>query len=206
MSEIWGIVLAAGESKRMKVQKLLLPYHGKTMIEQVIGNVISSEVDHALVVVGCDKDEIVGATNHLHVTYCFNDQYKRGMLSSVKLAFRSLPGEFGAALVFQGDQPGITPDAVTLIIGAYRQFNKGIVIPVFQKRRGHPILIDHKYREEIEKLDENIGLRDLACKFPGDVLEVEVNSPGILMDIDTREEYLKSVNSNETIPGLPGVH
>ncbi len=206
MSEIWGIVLAAGESKRMKVQKLLLPYHGKSMIEQVIGNVISSEVDNTLVVVGCDKDEIVGATDHLPVSYCFNEQYKQGMLSSVKSGFRSLPDEFDAALVFQGDQPGISPEVVKVIIEAYLQFNKGIVIPVFQKRRGHPVLIDHKYRKEIEKLDENVGLRDLACKFPADVLEVEVNLPGILMDIDTREEYLISVNSNETITGYPGVH
>lgn len=205
MSEIWAIVLAAGASTRMKKQKLLLPYDGKTMIEQVILNVISSRVDHTLVVVGCDKDQILGAVNHLPVSFCHNDAYNRGMLSSVKMAFRTLPEQYDAALVFQGDQPLITPGAVNVVIDAYRQSGKGIVIPVYNQRRGHPVLIDHKYREEIDHLDASVGLRDLACKFPGDVLEVAVNLPGILIDLDTREEYLKVINLTETVPGNPGV-
>jgi CTP:molybdopterin cytidylyltransferase MocA len=194
MSEIWGIVLAAGESKRMKVQKLLLLYQGKTMIEKVIENVTHSGVDNTLVVVGSNKDEILGVIDHLPVSHCYNDNYKQGMLSSVKCGFRSLPGTFEAALVFLGDQPMIPSEAVNIVIQAYRQSNKGIVIPVYQKKRGHPLLIDMKYREEIEKLEEQEGLRGLACKFPEDVLEVEVNLPGILRDIDTREEYLNAIN------------
>lgn len=194
MSEIWGIVLAAGESTRMKVQKLLLPYQGKTMIEKVIANVTYSGVDNTLVVVGSNKNEILKVIDLLPVSHCYNDNYKQGMLSSVKCGFRSLPGTFEAALVFLGDQPMIPSEAVNIVIQAYRQSNKGIVIPVYQKKRGHPLLIDMKYREEIEKLEEQEGLRGLACKFPEDVLEVEVNLPGILRDIDTREEYLNAIN------------
>jgi molybdenum cofactor cytidylyltransferase len=194
MSDIWGIVLAAGESSRMKVQKLLLPYQGKTIIEKVIENVKLSGADNTLVVVGSDKDEILGVIEHLPVSYCYNYNYKQGMLSSVKFGFRSLPETFGAALIFLGDQPMVPVEAVNAIILAYRQSHKGIVIPVFEKKRGHPLLIDSKYRDEIEKLEEREGLRSLACKFPADVLEVEVDLPGILVDLDTREEYEKAVN------------
>jgi molybdenum cofactor cytidylyltransferase len=196
MNEIWAIVLAAGKSSRMKTQKLLLPFQGKTMIEKVIGNVTNSAVDRTLVVVGCNKDEILAVIDYLPVSHCYNENYKQGMLSSVKAGFRSLPETFEAALVFPGDQPMITPEAVNIVIRAYRQSNKGIVIPVFQKRRGHPLLINSKYREEIEKLEDQEGLSGLACKFPEDVLEVDVNLPGILKDIDTPGEYLESIKSN----------
>lgn len=194
MSDIWGIVLAAGESSRMKVQKLLLPYQGKTIIEKVIENVKLSGVDNTLVVVGSDRDEILGVIEHLPVSSCYNHNYKQGMLSSVKLGFRSLPGTFGAALVFLGDQPMVPAEAVNIILLAYRQSHKGIVIPVYKKKRGHPLLIDSKYRDEIEKLEDRESLRSLASKFPTDVLEVEVNLPGILADLDTPEEYNRAVN------------
>lgn len=196
--EIWGIVLAAGASKRMKVQKLLLPYHGKPMIEKVIENVTNSEVNRTVVVVGCNKDEVIGAIGHLPVLYCYNDNYENGMLSSVKAGFRSLPESVEAVLVFQGDQPMITAEVVNIVIHAYRQSNHGIVIPVYQKKRGHPLLIDSKYREEIEKLEDVEGLRGLARKYPEDVLEVDVNLPGILRDIDTPEDYLNAINESDS--------
>jgi molybdenum cofactor cytidylyltransferase len=193
-SGFWGIILAAGESKRMQVQKLLLPFQGKSMIEKVIENVTGSEVDHTMVVVGCDKDEILEKIGYLPVSHCMNVNYKQGMLSSVKCGFGSLPALFEAALVFPGDQPLITAEAVNVVIRAYRQSGKGIVIPVFQGKRGHPLLVSSSYREAIEKLDDGDGLRGLALKFPDDVLEVQVNTPGILRDIDTPEEYRRAIN------------
>jgi CTP:molybdopterin cytidylyltransferase MocA len=194
MAEIWGIILAAGESKRMKVQKLLLPFQGKTMIEKVIENVTRSEVDQVMVVVGCNGDEILDTISYMPVFHCLNVNYKEGMLTSVKCGFGSLPDRIEAALVFPGDQPLIPAEAVNTVIRAHRQFGKGIVIPVFQKKRGHPLLVGSRYREEIENLDDGEGLRGLALKYDEDVLEVEVNSPGILRDIDTPEAYMEAMN------------
>ena len=194
MSDIWGMILAAGESKRMKVQKLLLPFEGKTMIERVIENVIHSGVDNTLVVIGSHSDEILKIIEHLPITTCYNNNYKQGMLSSIKCGVRSLPANYDAVLVFLGDQPMIPKEAVNMVIQAYKNSNKGIVIPTFQKERGHPLLIERRYREEIEKLEESEGLRALAVKFADDVLEVETNLPGILRDIDTKEEYEDAIN------------
>jgi len=116
MGKIWAIILAAGESKRMKVPKMLLPFHGKTMIEKVIGNVIGSEVFHILVVLGSYRDEIRGSISHLQVNHCYNENYRKGMLSSVQCGFKNLPADFDAVLVFPGDQPFIEPDVINLII------------------------------------------------------------------------------------------
>jgi len=194
MKEIWAIILAAGESKRMQVPKMLLPFHGKTMIERVIGNVTGSEVFHTLVVLGSNRDEILGSISHLPVTHCFNENYRNGMLSSVQCGFKNLPADFDAVLVFPGDQPFIEPDIINLVIRSFRETGRGIVIPVYEKKRGHPLLISSRYKDVIGTLDENEGLRSLTELYREDVLEVKTNSPGILKDFDTREDYLNEIN------------
>ena len=193
-SGLWAIILAAGESRRMKEPKMLLAYMGKTIIEKVIENVLSSNIEKALVVVGAEHETIIKVISGLKVTYCYNEHYKEGMLSSVICGFRSLPDNFEAALVFQGDQPFINCDTINKIITDYRKSDKGIGIPVYKNKRGHPIIINSKYRNEIEKLNADEGLRSLAGKHQNDVLEIKINAPEILRDIDTREDYLDEIN------------
>ena len=78
MSEIWAIILAAGESKRMKSPKMLLPVEGKTLIGKVIENVLESEIDKVVVVTGAYREEIEKITDSLSVLHCYNDNYKDG--------------------------------------------------------------------------------------------------------------------------------
>jgi molybdenum cofactor cytidylyltransferase len=194
MSKIWAIILAAGESKRMKVPKMLLLFNGKTMIEKVIENVTQSEVFCTLVVLGSYRDEILASISYLPINHCYNENYRKGMLSSVQCGFKNLPLHYDAVLVFPGDQPFIEPDVINLIINAYRETGKGIIIPVYRKKRGHPMLIDFKYRDVINNLKDNEGLRALSNKYQEDVFEVRTKSPGILKDFDTKEDYLNEIN------------
>jgi molybdenum cofactor cytidylyltransferase len=193
MGEIWAVILAAGESKRMGLPKMLLTFSGMTMIEKVITNVSESKIDKIIVVLGAYRDALVELISKLPVKYCYNDNYKKGMLSSVRCGFRNLSSVCRAVLVFQGDQPLITSNAINEVIEAYLSSGKGIVIPVYKGRRGHPLLIDIKYRDEIEKLNPDKGLRSLACMFSDDVLEVDTNESGILTDFDTYEQYKKEL-------------
>jgi molybdenum cofactor cytidylyltransferase len=192
--EIWAIILAAGESKRMKVPKMLLPFNGKTMIEMTIMNVINSEVFNTLVVLGSYRDEICGVISSLPVTICINDNYREGMLSSVQCGLRNIPESAGAVLIIPGDQPLIEPAVINRVINAYRSLKKGIVMPVFKGRRGHPLLIDRKYIDEIKSYGNNEVLSSLAGIHKEDVLEVSVNSPEILKDFNTKEDYLIEIN------------
>jgi len=194
MSEIWAIILAAGESKRMGSPKMLLPFMGITIIENVIANVSGSKVDNIMVVLGADRDSIVKLIRTKAVNYCYNENYKDGMLSSVVCGFRNIPIDHSAVLVFQGDQPLITPKAINSVIEVYLSSGKGIVIPVYESKRGHPILIDRKYRNEIQKLNPAEGLRSLALKYSDDVLEVNTDVAGILRDFDTYDEYKNEIN------------
>lgn len=195
MSKICAIILAAGESKRMKVPKMLLDFNGETMIEKVIRNVARSEVSHILVVLGAFREELSRITERLEVPVCYNDRYKSGMLSSVQCGFRNLPDSWDAVMVFPGDQPFIEPGVINELIKAFVESKKRIVIPVYGKKRGHPILIGAEYRNSIAELPEKEGLRSLAQQNPGDVLEVETQTPGILKDFDIYEDYINEINN-----------
>jgi molybdenum cofactor cytidylyltransferase len=194
MGEIWAVILAAGESKRMGSPKMLLPFSSSTMIECVITNVAKSDVDKIIIVLGAEREPLIQLADKLHIEYCYNENYRKGMLSSVQCGLKNLPSVCKATLVFQGDQPLITSDTINVVINAFSSSEKGIVIPVYKKKRGHPILIDMKYRNEIDKLSPDEGLRSLADRFPADVLEVDTAESGILRDFDTYEQYKKEIN------------
>jgi molybdenum cofactor cytidylyltransferase len=196
MNETWAIVLAAGESKRMKVPKMLLPFGRVTMIEKVIGNILESKVDRVLVVLGSYRDEIQSVTSKYPVTVCVNENFRDGMFSSVKCGMSNLPPGASAILVFPGDQPLIDAGIINKVIGGYHKSGKGIVIPVYRKKRGHPLLIDGKYREIVINSITTEGLRWLANDYPEDVFEVSTNSPEILKDLNTKEDYLNAINQN----------
>jgi molybdenum cofactor cytidylyltransferase len=184
-----AIILAAGSSSRMGTQKMLLPFGESTILETVIENILSSSVDSILVVLGANHDEIHEVIKPWPVEVCFNKNHQSGMLSSVICGMNALPDDTGTVLVYLGDQPGISPRVTDTLLEAFHESICEIVIPVTNQRRGHPLLVDFKYKSEIEKLDPEKGLRALMLQFPEDVLEAEIEAPGILLDIDTPEEY-----------------
>lgn len=196
---IWAIILAAGESKRMGSPKLVLPFRGKTIIENVIGNISRSKIENMILVLGADSEKIIKAVEGADVKLCYNENYSQGMLSSVRCGFSSLPHDFRAALVFQGDQPMIGPEITNALIDAYEKSGKGIIIPTFEKKRGHPLMLDSKYRNDIMKLDGEEGLRALAYRFPHDVFEVKVYTQNVLKDIDTEEDYFSEMKQIKQI-------
>ena len=116
------------------------------------------------------------------------------MLSSVQCGLRNIHGSTGAVLIIPGDQPLIEPAVINRVIGAYRRSKKGIVMPVFKGQRGHPLLVDKKYFEEIKSYGKNEVLRSLARIHKDDILEVSVNTAAILKDFDTKEDYLIEIN------------
>ena len=196
---IWAIILAAGESRRMGKQKLLLPFGEKTMIETVIDNAVQSKVDEVLVVLGSGAEKIAekikssflekSLSKKKHVKTTVNPEFRQGMLSSIQWGVKSLPEDTRAALVMLGDQPLIPGSVIDKIVDAHKQTQKGIVLPVYNKKRGHPILIDMKYRDEVKRISPDTGLRALVHNHAEDILEIEVDVPGVLRDIDTVEDY-----------------
>lgn len=195
MNDLGAIVLAAGASTRMKKQKMLLPYGDETIIERVIKNIKSVIEFNIHVVLGSHFEEISKKISNLQVDICINENYPDGMLSSVIRGFDAVSENVKAVLVFLGDQPQIPPEVSRKVLAAWRESEKGIIIPTFDGRRGHPTLIETGYRDEIRNLDKNQGLRQLMKIFQDDVYEVECGRNEILRDIDTPEDYQNEIRS-----------
>lgn len=192
---IWALILAAGESRRMGKPKLLLPYGDATIIEKVVQNVTLSRADRTVVVLGGDRREIEEKLRTVAVRRVINPRYKEGMFSSVRRGLRALPASVRAAVFILADQPDVSTSVIDLLIDAYRRHRKGIVLPVYRKKRGHPLLIDLKYRREIEALSPGIGLRGILRLHPDDILEVKVSSPAVLRDIDDPGDYGRALKA-----------
>ena len=186
---IWAVVLAAGKSERMGSPKMLLPFGRRTLIEKVVAGVMKFRVGGILVVLGDRRGEIERLLRAYPVKPVFNPSFERGMLSSVQKGLEEVPGEARAVLVVLGDQPRAPASVVERIISGFERRGKGIVVPVYLGRRGHPTLIDLKYKREIMKLDPAVGLRQLLLRHPDDILEVRVRTPAVLHDLDRPEDY-----------------
>lgn len=197
MNNIWAIILAAGASTRMNTQKLLLPWKEKTIVETVVVNACKSVHSNVVVVLGSHYEEIMRQINNPLLKYTINTNYMNGMLSSVICGFRTLPEKAEAAFICLGDQPQIAPHIFEQIAHAWKESKKGIIIPTFSGKRGHPVLIETKYKSEIGQLDPEKGLRLLSQKFADDVFEVECDFAEILRDIDTPEDYKKEKTNNQ---------
>jgi len=176
----------------MGTPKMLLPFGKSTIIETVIDNVLRSRADSIHVVLGASYEEIRDSISHLPVHCCHNANHASGMLSSAICGVESLPPSTGSVLFIPGDQPLISHGVIDAVIGAYMSSERGIVVPIHSGRRGHPLLADYKYRDQIIRLDPERGLRALREHYPGDVLEVKVRDSGILADIDTPSDYIKA--------------
>ena len=186
---VWTIILAAGESKRMGRPKMLLPWENSTILETVVWKALSSRSEGVLVVLGADRNKIERLIWRAPVRSVYNEDFAKGMLSSVRTGLKNIPAKAEAAVIALGDQPHIPQESFDLLIDSYKTSEKGILLPTFRGRRGHPILIDMKYREEIFQMEESLGLKGILRAHPDDILEVPINDPGILKDIDTAEDY-----------------
>jgi len=193
---ICAIILAAGESKRIGTPKQLLPFGESTVIETVIKQISQAKVDHIVVVLGHAGEQIAAKLASLPVEITINPHYRKGMLSSIQWGLKTIENRkrYKAALIALADQPAIPTQVFDQLIYEFHQGGKGIVLPVYQGRRGHPVLIDLKYRREIMELKDAIGLRGLLQTHPEDVLEVSVNTDSILRDIDDLQAYQREFN------------
>src|SRR4029453_3232132 len=185
---ISAIVLAAGKSERMGRPKALLPLRGKTFLENILAAISSSPVEETCVVVGHHRDEI-----ERHVVpparIIFNPDYEQGMITSLQAGISSLPSRTSGALLFLVDHPLVDSETIALLVG--KVGGARMFLPTFEGRRGHPVLFGSAILQEILGLSAVQGANIVVHKDPDRIVEVSVNSPGILVDVDTPEDFLK---------------
>jgi molybdenum cofactor cytidylyltransferase len=183
-----AIVLAAGESSRMGRPKLLLPFFGRTIVECTVENVLGSLVSEVMVVTGSEASRISSLFDSRPVRIVWNDDYAEGMVTSIIAGMRCASPDAEAVLVLPGDQPMISSATINLLLAAFEAGHRGMAIPVYRGRTGHPALFSLSYRDELINSPDR-GARGLIYGHPEDVLRVEVDSPEVIADIDTASDY-----------------
>ena len=197
---IHAIVLAAGISRRMGTQKLLLPWDGRTVIERVVGEMAAGCDGHIAVVAreGSGIAKALADTADGRVQIVFNPNTDADMLSSARCGLRALDEDCEGYLVALGDQPTVSAGLIQRMIaafGASRSGSRGIVIPTHNGRRGHPILFTSRYRADVLTQFDGVGLRGLAASHANDVYELAESDPTILTDLDYPEDYRRATRN-----------
>jgi molybdenum cofactor cytidylyltransferase len=188
---VGAIVLAAGMARRMGSMKVLLEWQpGETILEHILRQLASAKLHEVIVVTGHESEQVTQIAHENGVTAVHNPHFEYGeMISSLRVGLESMPDHISAALVVLGDQPQINAQVIRQILLAYWQGKGEIVAPSYQLRRGHPILIDRKFWEELQDLPDGAAPRDVINAHPEIIAYVNVGDDSILRDVDTPQVY-----------------
>jgi len=187
------IVLAAGESKRMGQPKMLLPWGKDTVLGQVISTFQEACIEDIVVVTGGAHEQVERIVNQYGARSVFNRHFASGeMLSSLQLGINAQTPQTQATLIGLGDQPQVQTGTVQLICETFRQRKSWLVVPSFQRRRGHPWLVEKSLWQEILEIKFPQSPRDFLNEHSREIDYVEVDTPTILADLDTPEDYSTS--------------
>lgn len=189
MSKISAILLGAGESKRMGVDKLSLPWGRKTVLEHCFEILLRSKVEKVVVVLGVRNKGIKNLFKGLKVKVVLNLHPEKGMSTSIRRGLQAIHPSSHGILIALGDQPYLKTRTINTLIRAFGQGKEGIIIPSFQGRRGHPVIFHRRYKKELLKLKGDVGGRPLIERHLEEVRVVPVKSEGVVKDIDSWQNY-----------------
>ena len=191
ISLVSAILLAAGKSERMGQNKLLLPFGGRTVIQRTLDSLLASRAGEVIVVVGSKAQEINRSIGRRRARVVLNPNFAKGMSTSLVTGLGMVNSRARFVIVVLGDQPLVTPHVYNQLIEAALNTEKGIIIPTCKGERGNPIVIATRYLAELLKQTGDKGGRELLKAYPADVLEVPVDCEGVVVNINTKEEYEK---------------
>lgn len=197
---IAAIILAAGSSSRMGEgrHKLQLPIGGRPVLAHVVETVLASQARPVVVVLGHEATQVralLADEEGEALTIVENPDYRQGMSTSIHAGVRALldnPG-VGGALIVLGDQPLMTTHIIDSLIEAKRSSEARIVAPLYEGKRGSPVLFDANLFAELLQVTGDQGGREVLERYRADMLGIEVGSPRVGFDVDTWEAYQQVV-------------
>jgi molybdenum cofactor cytidylyltransferase len=186
MPKVSAILLAAGMSQRMGDVKQLLPLAGKPAILHCLETIIASGIEDIVVVLNAQAKKIEETIRHLPLTIALNNDRSSDMAESVRIGLQSIRRGATGILVCLSDHPLISINTLKTLIARHKREPDKIIIPVYKNRKGHPGLFPKHCADEIFY---GVNLREIVDKDNGRVYFVEVYDEGILLDMDTPEDY-----------------
>jgi molybdenum cofactor cytidylyltransferase len=177
----------------MGTNKLSLPWGKKTVLERSLRVLLSSQVGEVWVVLNKQTWELGQRLRGPRVTLVHNPRSQEGMSTSIRKGIQAMGQKSRAVLIALGDHPLLKANTVNALIRAYAEKKGTIIVPVFRGKRGHPVLFDRRYVKELLRLKKDVGARALLERHRKEVYEVNSESEGVVVDIDTWEEYRRRI-------------
>ncbi len=192
MVKVSAILLGAGESKRMGVNKLSLLWGRTTVFEHCLNTLLRSDVHEVIVVLGRKTADLRDSLQKTGARVVDNPFYRGGISTSIRKGIRVVDPASEGILVALGDQPFLKAATINVLVRAFAVRDRSIIVPSFRGKRGHPVIFHRKFAKELLRLKGDVGARSILERHPGDVGSVRVRSEGVLKDIDTRQDYRKA--------------
>jgi len=204
-SSVSAIVLAAGASERLGSRnKLLLDYGGKPMVAHTVETVLATGVDDVVVVVGHEADRVRAVLSGYPVTFARNDRYMEGMTTSIHAGVLAARQDAVGYMICLADLPLIEASEFEQLIRAFLRAlesdERSIVVPFHDGRRGNPVIFSAHYRASILAHEGLTGCRGLIKQNRDRVVEVEMKTDHVVVDIDTPAEWSGAQSQRSGVP------
>ena len=198
MPEVWAILLAAGESRRMGQLKALLPWRDTTLLQHQLNSLLDAGVRHVVVVLGHDADRLKPVVDPVdRASWTVNPDYLQGKTTSLKAGVAALAGQqVSDVLLLNVDQPR-SADTVRTLLERHLASSFRITIPTHGAKGGHPILISAELLPELAEIEEESqGLKAVVRRHAEATERFEIDDPEVLRDLNTPEQYQKALDSD----------
>ena len=187
---IAGLILAAGESRRMGRDKALLTYHGRSFLETIISNLGAAGIEKVTVVLGHHAEAIQRAVDLGSVRVVINREYLRGQTSSLQLGLAAAATDSPEAVIMcLVDHPAISPGVIAELRKRFESTRPPVLIPTYKGERGHPVVISQRLFPELLALLPVDPTNTVIRKYRNETQFVEVADRGILLDVDDPATY-----------------
>lgn len=187
-----ALILAAGASRRMGTQKLLLPWNGVPVLCHIALQLEQAGVNPIHVVSGHDHEKLQQALEGLSITFTRNADYESGMLSSVRCGIQALPPTAQQVLIALGDHPQLDVAVVQALLQTAAAHPEAIVVPMHEGRKGHPIVLPRRYWSQLMDSYDDVGLRGLLRDEADSIIGIGAPA-SIREDLDTPEDYERAL-------------
>jgi molybdenum cofactor cytidylyltransferase len=188
-----AVILSGGASRRMGSPKALLPYQGRPFLEHLLDVTALPEIGVRRVVLGADAEPIAKAVRLKPEEIVINDDWEKGQLSSIQAALRSLPPGTAGMVLCLIDHPLISVELVRELIEQFHASGKAIALPVYEGRRGHPVIFSSTLYDELLRAPLETGARAVVWAHPGEVAELRTNEEGCVLNLNDPETLRKEL-------------
>ena len=191
---ISAILLAAGSSLRMGRDKLALSFRGQPLLRSSLDPYLASPLLEQVILVlrpGYGQRawlQALVAQQGGRLQLAENPLHERGMASSLRAGVLAAPDDARGFLLALGDMPLITAEIVSAVVKGFHQAGGGIVGPLYRGQRGHPVIFDAAFRQDLMQVRADVGARGILAAHPEQVHGVPVDDPAVLRDVDRPQD------------------